>query len=100
MYPTGFPMLWFASTSRLDHRGATALVPPIVICFPSTTTSYPVSGEASPETSGTPRPVLAPGLAEGGTPAAACQDGKGKSALTPPPVAPPLGKSSHTTWLV
>src|SRR5579883_1865887 len=40
--------------------------------FPSTRTSYPVIGSASPATSGTPP-------------------------LMPPPVAPPKGRSFHTT---
>src|ERR1700728_4111895 len=42
---------------RAAHSGATALVPPITVCWPSMSTWYPVSGSALPATSGTPRPV-------------------------------------------
>src|ERR1035437_4642721 len=45
------------------------------------------------------RPLIAPGLADFGTLAFACQEGSGKVALTPPPVAPSLGRSFHTTSL-
>lgn len=40
---------------RPAHNGATALVPPMTVFWPSTRTSYPVAGSASPQTSGTPR---------------------------------------------
>src|SRR2546427_12852932 len=79
------------------HRGATALVPPMTVSMPSARTSYPVAGSASPATSGTPRPPPAAGA--GGTSAADCQIGLAKMRLTPPPVAPPVGPSFHTTSL-
>ena len=71
--------------------GATALVPPTTMGWPSTTTCQPVYGSAQPATLGTPRP-LPPG-----TPALACQAGRANIPLTPPPVAPPLVPSFHTT---
>src|SRR6185437_1188197 len=52
---------------------------------------YPVSGSESLATSGTPRPL-------DGTFAFACQFGRGKTWLTPPPVAPPPA-SFHTVSL-
>src|SRR5579864_2828010 len=80
------------------QSGATALVPPITVDTPSTRTAYPVVGEASPATSGIPRP-LKPAVGEGGTPAFACHDGNGNCWLIPPPVAPSPG-SFHTTSLM
>src|SRR5215469_6290321 len=74
--------------------GATALVPPITVRFPSTRTWYPVAGSALPATSGTPRPGVPAGLA--GTPAVACHAGRGNVTLTPPPVAPPPAPWFHT----
>jgi len=57
-----------------------------------------VVGEASPATSGTPRP---PALPEGlGTLAFCCQVGSAKTLLTPPPLAPPCAPSFQTTSLV
>src|SRR5437016_1599033 len=44
-----------------------------------------------PEMSGTPRPFLWPGLAEGGTFALPCHAGRANPSLIPPPVAPPPG---------
>src|ERR1017187_10086009 len=77
------------------HSGATALVPPMTMDFPSTSTWYPDSGSASPETSGTPRPPP-----EGGfTLALACQEGNGNCPLNPPPVAPPCVPSFQTVSL-
>jgi len=87
------------SAIKPDHNGATALVPPTVKLDPSTWTSYPVAGSASPETSGSPRPLNAPGLFDGGTLALACHVGIGNVALIPPPVAPSLGRSFQTTSL-
>src|SRR5580698_9743550 len=82
------------------HRGATALVPPITVFVPSIRTSYPVSGSALPDTSGTPRidsavdwPLLLTALRS------ACQLGVAKKLLTPPPLAPPLVPSFQTTSL-
>src|SRR5574337_1810548 len=84
--PTGAPSFWFSSATSPAHSGATALVPPMTRLCPSTRTSYPVAGSASPPTSGTPRPCwLDP--ATGGTFAAAWYAGGGKKTLTPPPVA-------------
>src|SRR5216683_6117533 len=83
------------------HRGATALVPPMTVLVPSIRTLYPVSGSASPATSGTPRFVRAmevPLLCAADLPA--CQAGVGKKLLIPPPLAPPLAPSFHTTSLV
>jgi len=40
-----------------------------------------------------------PGFTDGGTLALVCQEGKGNVALTPPPVAPSLGRSFQTTSL-
>src|ERR1700691_2791930 len=96
MKPTLVPSCWLATATRPAHKGATALVPPITVVWPSTRIVYPVLGSASPETSGTPRPpVLA---ADPGTFAFACQLGSGNWLLTPPPVAPSLLASSfHTT---
>src|SRR5579863_9724976 len=99
MKPTGFPMLWLISAISPAQSGATALVPPITPDCPSTSVTYPVVGSASPETSGTPRPPF--GLAGDGTFAPLCQLGKGKTSLTPPPVAPSLLASSfHAVSLV
>src|ERR1700691_2323896 len=96
MKPTLVPSCWLATATRPAHKGATALVPPITVVWPSTRIVYPVLGSASPETSGTPRPpVLA---ADPGTFAFACQLGSGNWLLTPPPVAPSLlANSFHTT---
>src|SRR5436853_4391633 len=80
------------------HTGSTPLVPPIVVNCPSTRTMSHVAGEASPATSGTPRP-LKPGAGDGGTPAFACHGGNANCRLTPPPVAPSPG-SFHTTSLL
>ena len=57
-----------------------------------------MAGSAQPATSGTPRPAAAPAAAPAwaGTPAAACQDGRPKVSLTPPPVAPPEAPSFQT----
>src|SRR5580704_2034613 len=74
------------------HNGATALVPPITMALPSTRILYPVSGDASPATSGTPRPFEDPLRF-------ACQLGCGNTVLKPPPVAPPCGWSFQTTSL-
>src|SRR5271167_723391 len=74
----------------------------MTVLVPSIRTSYPVSGSASPATSGTPRFVRAtdvPSLCAADLPA--CQAGVGKKLLIPPPLAPPLGAPSfHTTSLV
>src|ERR1700676_882103 len=101
MKPTGFPTLSLMSAINPAQSGATALVPPITSGCPSTRVTYPVVGSASPDTSGTPRPTFWFGLAEGGTPAALCQLGNGKTSLMPPPVAPALfANSFHTVSLL
>jgi hypothetical protein len=56
-----------------------------------------VLGSASPATSGTPRPP--PVTVGAGTSKPCCQVGRGKTLLTPPPVAPPFGRSSQTVSL-
>src|ERR1017187_509067 len=62
---------------------------------PSTSTWYPDSGSASPETSGKPRPPP-----EGGVkPALACHEGNGNCTLNPPPVAPPCAPPFQTVSL-
>src|SRR5438445_8022515 len=94
--PSGAPRRWLRRATSAAHSGATALVPPITVATPSTSTWYPVAGSASPQTSGTPRPGPPPGLADGGSPAPACQPGGANTALMPPPVAPPPGPSFHT----
>src|SRR5262249_32081004 len=60
--PTGFPIDGLKSAVKPAHNGATALVPPMTAPFPSTRTLYPVTGSASPATSGTPRPGWPLGL--------------------------------------
>src|ERR1700682_1422780 len=79
---------------RPAHSGATALVPPITKVCPSTRTTYPLAGSASPATSGTPRPPE--GSVGLGTFELACQVGSGEMLLTPPPVAPPCGWAFQT----
>src|SRR5450631_3739286 len=86
---------------RTAHSGATALVPPTTVSVPSTRTLYPVAGSASPATSGTPRFVRAMDVPSFWmTFLPACQLGVGKKLLMPPPLAPPLAPSFHTTSLV
>src|SRR5215813_7844922 len=83
------------------HKGATALVPPMTVFWPSTRTSYPVCGSASPQTSGTPRIVSACVVPDDFL---ACSPswygGNAKKLLTPPPVAPLLGPLFHTVSCV
>ena len=94
--PGALSVLLIVQGDQSAQSGATALVPPITMLWPSTRTWYPVSGSASPQTSGTPRPPALPVGA--GTLAFACQEGSAKTLLTPPPVAPsPLACSFHTT---
>src|SRR2546422_1193763 len=69
----------------------------MTVSTPSTRTSYPVAGSASPATSGTPRPPVGPPV--DGTFAEDCHVGFAKTRLTPPPVAPPLSPSFHTVSL-
>src|SRR5260370_38413712 len=64
--PTLLPSIWLMQAVRPAQSGATALVPPITEACPSTYTSYPVTGSASPGTSGTPRPTKLPGCTDGG----------------------------------
>src|SRR5580704_4962180 len=80
------------SASSPAHSGATALVPPITVCCPSTTTLYPDAGSASPATSGTPRPAKPFGAF--GTFALCWKLGSANASLTPPPVAPSFDDSS------
>src|ERR1700749_2196556 len=80
------------------HSGATALVPPTTVDVPPMIPWSPVSGEASPATSGTPRLVSAafpPEVRVALSPF--CQTGTANTALTPPPPAPPWSPSFHTT---
>src|SRR6267154_1229399 len=93
--PADLPFCALATAMRPAQRGATALVPPMTMLLPSTRMTKPVAGSASPATSGTPRPPA--GLVGFGTPAPACQEGRGKTLLTPPPVAPSLLVSSFQT---
>src|ERR1035437_1388284 len=94
--PTCVPSCWLATATRPAQSGATALVPPITIVWPSTRIVYPVVGSASPATSGTPRPPVL--VVAAGTCAFVCHEGKSKTLLTPPPVAPSLlANSFHTT---
>ena len=96
MKPAELLLRWFATAMRPAQSGATALVPPITSVCPSTRIVYPVAGSAFPATSGTPRPPA--GTEGAGTLAFACQEGRGKTLLTPPPVAPSLfAISFHTT---
>src|SRR5580704_17181819 len=83
------------SASSPAHSGATALVPPITVCCPSTTTLYPDSGSAFPATSGTPRPTKPFGAF--GTFALDWYVGSANTSLTPPPVAPSFAESSFHT---
>src|SRR5262249_61111679 len=53
-----------------------------------------------PATSGTPRPLWPPGLADGGIPVVVWYVGTGKKSLTPPPPALLVGFSFHTVSLV
>lgn len=99
-YPTDFPACWLIRAINPEYKGATALVPPITPGCPSTTTSYPLAGSASPDTSGTPRPTRWSGFDDGGTRALFCQVGRSKVLLMPPPVAPPPGPSFHAVSLV
>src|SRR5580693_2956792 len=78
--------------NRPAQSGATALVPPITVCWPSTSTLYPLSGSAFPATSGTPRPANPFGAF--GTFALCWKLGSAKASLTPPPVAPSFAESS------
>src|SRR5580700_2697162 len=78
--------------NRPAQSGATALVPPITVCWPSTSTLYPVAGSASPATSGTPRPTNPFGAF--GTFAPCWKLGSANASLTPPPVAPSFDASS------
>ena len=80
---------------RPAQRGATALVPPMTMVLPSTRMCSRRWGRRRRQTSGTPRPPV--GSAGAGTLALACQVGRGKTLLTPPPVAPPLLASSFQT---
>src|SRR5271166_2377338 len=76
--------------SREAHTGVDALVPPLSLGSPPNTSEYN-GGPANAATSGTIRP-LNDLSADGGLMEAmstVCQDGRGKSPLTPPPVAPP-----------
>src|SRR5438874_543268 len=98
--PTRWPSFWFIRATSPAQSGATALVPPITNSCPSTRTAYPVTGSASPATSGTPRPFRPPGFFETGTPAAAWYAGTPKTSLTPPPVALVAGFSFQTVSLV
>ncbi len=70
--------------------GVAALVPPFGCELPSTTRRY---GDAFQSAlalkSGMQRPTIAPGLTELIW-MFYCQDGRGNTALTPPPVLPPL----------
>src|SRR6185437_13806801 len=81
---------------KAAQSGATALVPPTTPSCPSTITAYPVSGSATPATSGTPRPVVFTVPAGLGTCTVDCYAGFEKCALTPPPVAPPRVPSFQT----
>src|ERR1700722_13481920 len=102
MKPRGW--LLFAElmrASRPAHIGATALVPPMTVSLPSTRTSHPVSGSASPQTSGTPRLVSGFGPPEViVTCKLSCHAGGGKTVLPPPPLAPPCAPSFQTVSLV
>src|SRR5262249_54602290 len=100
MYPAGALLVELMRATKAAHKGATALVPPNTALVPSTRTSYPVWGAASPATSGTPRLLnacFAPPLVVLCSPS--CQDGTAKKLLTPPPPAPPFAPSFHTTSL-
>ncbi len=76
MKPALVPFCALATAIRPAQRGATALVPPMTMFWPSTRIAYPVEGSASPETSGTPRPP--PDVVGLGTLALACQVGRGE----------------------
>src|SRR5450759_3324546 len=65
----------------------------MTIRCPSTRTSYPLTGLASPATSGTPRPTRPSGFAEGGRAALAWYAGGSKTSLIPPPLEPPCAPS-------
>src|SRR6202034_1195047 len=94
--PRFLPSCSFNSAIKPAQRGATALVPPTTPCCPSTRMSNPVSGSATPATSGTPRPVVLTVPVGEGTAMFAWYLGFEKWELTPPPVAPPSAPSFQT----
>jgi len=97
MKPTELRFAALMRAIRPAQSGATALVPPMTVSVPSIRTSYPVSGSASPLTSGTPRMVsawLPPDVSVTCSPS--CQIGNWKTLLTPPPLAPPCAPLFQT----
>src|SRR5271166_3585710 len=82
MNPALWPSFWLIRAIRPAHRGGTALVPQMVMDWPSTWIVWPVAGSASPATSGTPRPTGPAGLTAGGTPAFSWYEGRPKIRLT------------------
>src|SRR5882724_1878184 len=93
--PSLLPVAWASRAMSPAHSGATADVPPIGCCCPSTTMRYPVTGSALPATSGTPRPARP--FVDAGTPAFAWYDGSANTSEMPPPPAPSFFASSFQT---
>src|SRR5882724_9779048 len=85
-----FPRCALISVISPAHSGVAALVPPLGSALPSTTSRYgDVSQSALAATSGMHLPVIAPAFTESIF-KLDCQVGRGNTALTPPPVLPPL----------